>query len=74
MKYRFEILYQSRSGKYVSDFMNKCDVIVGDICVSDIVTFTSENRIDIGLIKKTLTQAYESTECKVFKIEGGTIE
>ncbi len=73
VKYRFSITYQTEKMKQVSDFMDKLDLGIGDICTEHKIEFTSTEQ-SLLKVKNTLTQAYESAGAKVFKIEGGKIQ
>lgn len=74
VKYRFEILYQNKSMKQVSEFMRKCDLDLGDICINETYEMTTSKERDIQEIKGLLYQAFEAAECEILKIEGGKVE
>ena len=75
IKYRFDITYQTKQLKQVSDFMKACDLGEGEICLKETYGFnyTSEEK-PIAYFKGLLTQAIESIGGRVLQIEGGKIE
>jgi len=73
--YRFEIIYQSKNLKDVSDFMSKLDLGTGEIGIYETITFqyTKEEK-PISYFKELIKKAYEELGCVVLKIKGGKIE
>lgn len=74
MKYRFEIIYQTKWIKQASDFMSKCDLGVGEIGIKETITFQSQKDLIISDIKEKINQAMNESECKLLHIEGGKVE
>ena len=74
MKYRFEVHYMNKILKKVSDLMNKLDLGCNLYCLKEIMTFTSEKNISIQQLKNTIIEGYQSCDCDVIHIEGGSVE
>lgn len=74
MKYRFEVTYQNKACKDLSNFMKKCDVDIGGISLSEVFTFTCVKDKPITLLKKDLVEAFFHSGLEVVHIEGGKIE
>jgi hypothetical protein len=77
-KYMFEITYQTKKQKIVSELMRKLDFDCGEIAIKDTiyVSFfhTSANDPSIEKFKVDLREAFESVDCTILEIEGGCIE
>lgn len=75
LKYRFDILYQTKQLKQVNDFMNTLDLGMDSICLKETYAFnyTAEEK-PISYFKDLITQAIKSCGGTVLKIEGGKIE
>jgi hypothetical protein len=75
IKYRFEVWYQTKNAKAVSDFLDKCDLGIVNVCLKEIIQFnyTKEEK-PISYFKHLIQTAYESYECTVLDIRGGKME
>lgn len=75
IKYRFDIWYQTPQIKQVNDFMQKLDLGMDTICLKESYGFnyTAEEK-PISYFKGLITQAIESCEGRVLRIEGGKVE
>lgn len=75
LKYRFKILYQTRNAKDVSNFMEKCDLRVGELCFEETIEFgyTAEEK-PVAYFKDLIRQAMESTDHILLQIKGGKVE
>lgn len=74
MKYRFEVIYQNKWVKQASEFLDKCDLGIGDVGVEEVMTFTSKKDLEISELKEIIKKAYQSCECQLLHIEGGKVE
>lgn len=73
-KFKFEVVYQTKYCKEVSNLLQKCDLNTGDICFVDTIILSCRKDNEISKIKESLKQCLEACECTVFRIEGGKIE
>lgn len=74
MKYRFEITYTPKVMQDVVELMRKMDLDFEGIGLKHVMTFYSKRTLSISEIKQKITQAYESDQCKILDIQGGTVE
>lgn len=73
-KYRFEIKYSPLHFMEANRLMHKLDLGDFTIFLTHIMTFESEEDLQIQNIKRLITEGYQDAGNKVLKIEGGKIE
>lgn len=74
MKYRFEIIYQTKWIKEAGEFFKKCDLGFNDMGLKEIITCNSKNDLNVIEMKELIKNAYEYAECRLLHIEGGKVE
>jgi hypothetical protein len=74
MKYRFKVIYATKSIKEASRLMRQLDLDMGEIGIEQTIEFTSKNDLEINLLKEKLRLSFESCEYELMHIEGGKIE
>ncbi len=74
MKYRFDLIYQNKLMKQVSELMGKLDLDIGEAGIKETCTLTTSEEREVSFLKDLLTQAFESAECTILHIEGGKVE
>jgi hypothetical protein len=75
IRYRFEISYQTERLKMVNDFMNRCDLNIGDLCMKDVICFSySKEEKPIEYFKDLIKQSVELAGGRLVHVEGGKVE
>ncbi len=75
LKYRFTVVWQSKEMKMASDFLEKCDLGIGKVCIKDTMEFTySKTEQPIEYFKDLIKQAMELCGSILVNIEGGKVE
>jgi len=74
MKYRFEIIYSTKSIQEMANLMKALDLNLEEIGLKENITFTTKEDIPISVIKEKLHQALESESIKILSLEGGKVE
>lgn len=72
-KYRFEVIYTPRFMQKAVSFIQELDVDIVGAGFHHVLEFSSSKDLAIDEVKKHLIAAYESDDCKVLRIEGGTV-
>jgi hypothetical protein len=73
--YRFEVWYQTKNLRLISEFLQKCDLGMDGMCIKDVITFTyTREEQPIDYFKELIVQAMAACEGNVVHIEGGKIE
>lgn len=73
-KYRFDIAYQTKYLRQISDFLRKCDLGGDGFCFREIYEMVCNKDNDVNILKEVIKQAYENAECNILQIEGGKWE
>lgn len=75
LKYRFEVWYQTKGLREVSEFLSKCDLGMDGMCIKDVITFSyTKEEKPVSYFKELIKMAMESCDCQLVQIVGGKIE
>lgn len=73
--YRFTVTYQTQHMRDTCNFLDMCDLNVGQVCIEQVYEFdyTKEPK-PIEYFKRLFTQAFESIDCFLVDVRGGIVE
>lgn len=74
MKYKFEVTYIPEYLMNANKHMNELHPDFGKIAMRTMIEISHNEEKTIDEIKQNIMWAFQKDKCKVFKIEGGTVE
>ncbi len=73
-KYRFKAIIQDKYMKESCEFLQKCDLGIGEVGVQYVFTFTSEKDLLALDIKEHFGVIFKELELQLLHLEGGKVE